>query len=83
MSIVEEAYQKAIDAMTTAEKIERMVKLMAWGRENVARNVIKEMGPLPPEELKWQVALWIYGGNPESRRLIEGVLENVSNRGVS
>lgn len=79
MSIVEEAYREAVDAMTPAERIERMVNLNAWAREVIERRVIAEQGPLPPDELKWRVALWIYGGNPHSRQLIEEALARVSN----
>ena len=48
-----------------------MVELNAWARWNIARLITEESGPLPPDVLKWRVALWIYGQNPESRQLIE------------
>jgi hypothetical protein len=76
--IVEDVYQVAVDAMTPAQKIARMVDLNAWARWNIARLITEECGPLPPEVLKWKVALWIYGRNPECRQLIEEQLARVS-----
>lgn len=78
MSLVEEVYQQRIAAMTPAEKIERMCALNAWARWNLARVITEELGPLPPEVLKWRVALRLYGQNPDCRRLIEEQLERVS-----
>ena len=62
MSLVEDAYQAAVDAMTPAQKIERMLQLNQWAHWNVERCVIAELVPLSAEELKWQVALRYYGG---------------------
>ncbi len=71
MNDVEDAYRAAVDAMTPAQKIERMLQLNQWADWNVERCVIAELGPLPAEALKWQVALRYYGQNPECRQLIE------------
>jgi len=80
MSMVEEAYRRAVDAMTPAEKFARMHALNYWGRWNIARIVTEKQGPLPPEELKWQIALEIYGQNAICRKLIEEQLARVRNR---
>ena len=48
-----------------------MHALNAWARWHIARRITEEEGPLPPEILKWRIALWIYGRNPESRQLID------------
>lgn len=80
MSYVEDLYRQAVDAMTPAEKIARMVALNEWGRWNVARRITEECGPLPAEELKWRVALSLYGRNPDCRRLIEEQLARVRDR---
>ncbi len=77
MSLVEEVYQQRIAAMTPAEKIERMRALNAWARWNVARLITEELGPLPPEVLRWRVALRLYVRNPVCRQLIEEQLERV------
>lgn len=78
MSLVEQAYQDSIDAMTPAEKFARMVALNGWARWNIARIITEESGPLPPEVLKWRVALWIYGNEPECRKLIKEQLSRIS-----
>ena len=78
MTFVEQEYQRRIQALTPAEKFERMHALNQWARWNVARVIIEESGPLPPEVLKWRVALRIYGRDPISRALIEEQLAHVS-----
>lgn len=77
MTEVEQAYRQAIDAMTPAQRIARMITMSAWGREVVARIIASESGPLPDDELKWRVALQLYGGDAESRQLIERMLAHV------
>ncbi len=77
MSLVEDAYRVAVDAMTPAQKFARMVELNQWALWDIERCIIEEHGPLPPEVLKWTVALWIYGRNPDSRQLIEEQLNHV------
>jgi hypothetical protein len=80
MSLVEDAYRAAVDAMTPAQKFSRMVALNEWARWNIARIITAESGPLPAEVLKWRIALWVYGHNPICRQLIEEQLARVSNR---
>ncbi len=80
MSLVEDAYRAAVDAMTPAQKIERMAELNQWAHWNIERCITAEHGPLPPEVLKWRVALWIYGRDPECRQLIKEQLARVQSR---
>lgn len=77
MSLVDHAYDAAIDAMTPAQKIARMVQLNQWARWNIERCIAAECGPLPPNEMKWRVALWIYGDDPLCRMLIEEQISRV------
>jgi hypothetical protein len=78
MSPIETAYQAAMDGMIPSQKIARMVELNAWARWNIARRIIEQRGPLPATELKWRVALWLYGDEPVCRQLIEEQLARVS-----
>ena len=71
MSLAENAYRAAVDAMTPAQKFARMGELNQWAHLRIARIITEEQGPLPPVILKWKVALWKYGNNPASRKLIE------------
>lgn len=77
MSLVEDAYRQAIDAMTPAEKFARMHALLNWARELYARQVRAELGNVSEERLKWEVALRQYGSDPSSRALIEEKLRDV------
>lgn len=77
MSTVEDTYWQLISAMTPAEKFARMHAMNRWARWNIARRITEERGSLTREELKWRIALWIYGNNPVSRQLIEEQLERV------
>ena len=77
MSLVQDEYQRLVTAMTPAQRIERAANLLAWAREVAARRIVEEMGEMPAERLKWEVALRHYGHQPVMRRLIERVLADV------
>ena len=77
MSVVEDTYRRAVDAMTPADKIARMVALNRWAHWNIERCITEEEGPLPPELMKWRVALRLYGRDPVCRQLIEEQLARV------
>lgn len=71
---VEARYRGRIDRMTIAERVERAAELYAWSRAFVARQVVAELGPLPPERLKWEVARRQYRADPSARAMIERIL---------
>jgi len=75
---VESEYRKRIDAMTIAQRVQRAAEMLAWARGFVARQVLAELGSLPEERLKWEVALRQYGADPMARSLIEEMLYRVS-----
>lgn len=77
MSLVEETYRAAIDRMTPAQKLTRMLELNQWAHWNIARCITAERGPLSAEAMKWEIALWVYGRDPASRQLIEEHLADV------
>lgn len=77
MSLVETMYRAAVDRMTPADKIARMVEMNRWAHGHIARQVTEEQGPQSSEALKWEVALRLYGRNPTCRRLIEERLSHV------
>ncbi len=77
MSMVESLYRAAVDWMSPADRIARMVELNRWAHGHIARQVTEELGPQSPEALKWEVALRLYGRNPICRRLIEERLSHV------
>jgi hypothetical protein len=78
MSFVEDRYQEVLATWSPAKKMARAASLNAWAKWNVARQITARFGELPPEVLKWRIALWVYGNNPNSRALIEEQLARVS-----
>lgn len=77
MSLVEDAYRQAVDAMTPAEKFARMHALLNWARDLYARQLREQLGDVSEERLRWEVALRQYGFDRRTRKLIERKLEDV------
>ena len=77
MSLVQSEYQRLVDGMTPAQRMERAANLLAWSRQVTGRMIVKEMGAMSPERLKWQVALRHYGQDPVMRKLIEEAMTHV------
>ncbi len=77
MSLVEENYRLRVAAMTPAERMERAANLLAWARELTGRQLVKELGEMSPERLKWEIALRHYGHEPVMRGLIEQAMADV------
>ncbi len=77
MSEVNSLYQNSVDAMTPREKISRSIGLFNWSREFLARQIRNENPNASSARIKLLVALHMYGGNPQTRSLIEGLLANV------
>lgn len=77
MSLVEETYRAAVDAMTPAQRIERMHGLLRWVRDLYAREIVAEHGEMSAERLQWEVALRLYGSDRRTRSLIEARLRDV------
>lgn len=77
MSLVEETYRAAVDAMTPAQKNMQMLELNRWAHWNSERCITAERGPSSANEMKWDVALWIYGRSPVCRQLIKEQLARV------
>lgn len=77
MSLVEDAYRRAVDAMTPAQKLSRMHALLYWARDLYSRQLREELGDVSDERLKWEVALRQYGGERQARELIQRKLVDV------
>ena len=78
ISSVEHEYQKRIDELSSVERMERTYAMLQWTREALARRITVEMGDMPAERLKWEVALRQYGSEPAVRSMIEEMLQHVS-----
>lgn len=78
MTLVEEAYWRAVDAMTGAERVARAEALLHMGREMLARRVRSELGESVSEErIKWEVALRMYESDSRAAKLIREKLKDV------
>lgn len=77
-SPIELAYQQQLDAMTPAERVARSAAMFQWTRQQIARQIVGELGEMDERLLKWHVALRLYGNEPTVRRLIEQNLADVS-----
>ncbi len=77
-SSVEVAYRDRMDSLMPCERVARSAAMFQWTREQIARQIIAEQGPLPEPRLKWLVALRLYGNSPIMRRCIERKLADVS-----
>ena len=77
MSSVEDEYRSRLDALPGRERVSRSVAQLNLVREMIAREILAESPDLPQERLKWEVALRLYGGDPDARRMIERKLADV------
>ena len=68
---IEQLYQERIAHMSTFEKVARSMAMFRWTCDQIARQVISERGPTDPVQLRWLVALRLYGNEPQARALIE------------
>ena len=78
MSIVEREYRLRIHAMSVAEKVARSAEMFEWARAMIAREIQREQPGLSSERLKLEVALRLYGDEPQARALIEKLIARVS-----
>lgn len=77
-SEVELEYDRRVKAMSLAERVARSAATFAWTREQMARQIREQAPQLSPEEIKWNLALKLYGREPEVVKLIQEQLSRVS-----
>ncbi len=75
---IEAIYNERIASMSPAERVARSAAMFQWTREQLARQIVRECGEMDTETLKLQVALRLYGSEPEVRALIEDELDRIS-----
>ena len=74
----EARFRDAIDAMPVHERVARSAALFAWARGLVSREILARKGLMPAERLKWETAMRLYGSDASAKRLIQRVLDHVS-----
>lgn len=78
MSLVEQVYQQAIDAMAPADKLARAETLLAWTRNSIARRLRAEWGAeVSDARIRWETALRMYESEPAIARLIREQIARV------
>ena len=81
-STTEAKYWSLIDALCPKERVARAAAMFQWSREMFARQFIRERTAegttISDEELKWHVALRMYGSEPAVATMIRQRLEDVS-----
>ena len=75
---VEEIYRARIGALAPRERVERMAAMAQWARNQIRRQIMNSKPDISPEELKWRLALRLYGNEPALRDIIEQKLDDVS-----
>jgi len=75
--LIEQRYQAEMDRLSPRERIARGIAMFDWARSWIERQIVAERGPLPEEQLRWEVALRLYGAEPGSRQLIERHLQEL------
>lgn len=70
-SFVEQQYNSRIDSLTPAERMARCSAMLKWARDLIARQILAELGEMPQERLKWEVARRMYGSDPITKSVIE------------
>ena len=79
MSLVEDAYHQALDAMPPLQKMARVEAFLSWTRNLMARQARTALGSTVSEDrVRWEVALRMYDSNPVIARLIQEQIARVS-----
>lgn len=73
-SLVEQAFQAHVDSLAPHDRLAQCAAMFHWSRQLVERQLIAELGSLPAERLKWEVAKRMYGGDAAALTLIDRVL---------
>ena len=76
-TIIEQRYQEAVDRLSAREKLAQSFAMFDWARGWIARQIVEERGAMGAEQLRWEVALRIYGDEPAMRQLIEKHLDRL------
>ena len=77
-SVVEQHYQSRMRSLSPKDRVARSLAMFRWTRELLGRHVIAELGEMPDERLKWEVASRLYRADPSLREMIARKLSDVS-----
>jgi endonuclease III len=77
VSVVQQKYDKLIDAMPVHVKVARAAQMFQWSRDWAMRQVLAEKGPMTERRLRLELALRMYGHEEPMRLLIRKALSHV------
>jgi len=77
MSTVQQEYELRMARLTPKARIARSVTMLKWSRDLIARQILASRGPRSFERLKWEVAMRMYGSDPQVCAMIQRMLERV------
>jgi hypothetical protein len=75
---IDSAYASALRRFTPTQKVARGLAMLDWTRRWIGRQIVAEQGPMPPQRLKLEVARRLYQSEPETCRLIDQALTELS-----
>jgi hypothetical protein len=75
---IEREYRARVNAMSIVERIRRAEELFNWSRDYMARSIVTARGPMPDDDLRWEIALRQYGADPAMRKLIDELRSRAS-----
>ena len=78
MDPTEQKYADRVSRMSPAEKIERAEALRRWSRELIVRSIRSQRPEISEAELRWELALRLYGSDPRFRAWAEERRDRVS-----
>lgn len=71
-------FRAAQDALPVHARVARAASMFSWARGMIRRDILSRRTDLSAEQLKWETALRLYGADAMSRRLIQRMLDHVS-----
>ncbi len=77
MSKIEIEYQTRIDAMSIPEKMAISATMLKWARDMIAREILESNPAISDARLRWEVAMWQYGHEPQAKKLVQKMLDQI------
>jgi hypothetical protein len=75
---IEARFRKVQDALPVHARVARAEAMFVWARGLIERDILATSGPLSAERLRWETAMRLYGSDGASRKLIQRMLDDVS-----
>ena len=64
--------------MSVADRIRRTEELFHWSRDYLVRSIVATRGQMSDQDIKWELALRLYGSDPVTRDLIDELRDRAS-----